>query len=137
MLPPLPSVQLTELPSTIVCCIGVPPFATLLQQTDRSSILQQVACQRVQRRPLPTLPPTIPGTAGEMPFQPAVSGLPTAKMPTARTPQMPFTKCTGTAPTGSSIFARSSANDAKQTSTPATRPMTTAPMLLTNAHGAV
>src|SRR5262245_8998772 len=83
------------------------------------------------------LPPTRPVTGEEIPFQPAVSGLPTAKMPTASTPQIPFTKWTGTAPTGSSILALSSANVAQQTNTPATRPMITAPQLFTKAHGAV
>jgi len=37
------------------------------------------------------------------PFQAAVSGLPQANKPTAMTPHKPLPKCTGTAPTGSSI----------------------------------
>src|SRR5215204_6076319 len=79
----------------------------------------------------------MPVTADSTPFQAAVSGLPTAKIPTASTPHIPLTKCTGTAPTGSSILAFSSHADAKQTNTPATKPIITAPHGSTKAHGAV
>ena len=49
------------------------------------------------------------------------------KSPTARVPQMPHTKCTEIAPTGSSIFNfESMVITASTTRAPATRPMITA-----------
>ena len=48
------------------------------------------------------------------------------KMPTARVPQMPFTKCTERAPTGSSMRSLSHRGTANTTITPATAPINNA-----------
>src|SRR5437867_13390227 len=62
---------------------------------------------------------------------------PSAKSPTASTPQAPLAPCTLIAPTGSSTPILSKKKTLRQTSTPATAPIQNAPSGLTNAHGAV
>src|SRR5262249_9710943 len=70
------------------------------------------------------------------PFQPAPYS-PVAKMPTDTTPQRPFVPCTDIGPTGSSTPRASRKKTLSTTRTPATAPIMTAPIGLTNALGAV
>src|SRR5882672_6783416 len=79
------------------------------------------------------MPFTVPGTV----FHPSPY-VPSAKMPTDRTPQRPFAPWTEIAPTGSSILSlRSMKNTDSTTMMPEIRPMTQALNEPTNAHGAV
>src|SRR5262245_38377716 len=63
--------------------------------------------------------------------------LSTAKRPTQRVPKTPLNRCTGTAPTGSSILNASSSFTAQTTSSPDSTPMSSEAPTVTNAHGAV
>src|SRR6266487_841970 len=79
------------------------------------------------------MPDTLPVT----PFQPAPY-VPSAKRPSAISPQAPQTPCTDTAPQGSSTWATLSQNQTlMQTSRPATPPMIAAANGATKAQGAV
>src|SRR3989338_2949584 len=59
------------------------------------------------------------------------------KRPTAKVPQIPFTKCTERAPTGSSILILSKDRTEKTTKTPAIAPIVIELKGLTKAQGAV